>query len=265
MSKKTGSGGDVLASHRVVSHADWLRARTEFLAREKEFTRQRDELNRQRRELPWERVEKRYVFEGSRGTETLSDLFDGRNQLLVYHFMFSPEWDEGCPHCSFWADSFDGAEVHLAQRDVTFLAVSRAPLAKLEAFRRRMGWRFKWVSSFGTDFNFDYQASFTPEQLARGSVIYNYREEEMDMADREGLSAFYKDAQGAVFHTYSTYARGIDLINSAYNLLDLAPKGRDEDGLEFTQAWVRYHDRYPSVTTAPVAKPAPTEFGPPRA
>ncbi|HET6413264.1 MAG TPA: thioredoxin family protein [Anaeromyxobacter sp.] len=246
MSKEMGSGPSAPENHRVVPHADWLRARTELLAREKEFTRQRDELNRQRRELPWESVEKSYAFEGPRGKETLSDLFDGRSQLLVYHFMFSPEWDEGCPHCSFWADSFDGTDVHLAQRDVTFLVVSRAPLAKLEAFRRRMGWRFKWVSSTGSDFNFDYQASFSPDQLAHGSVYYNFREEEMDMADREGLSAFYRDPKGAVFHTYSTYARGIDLLNCAYNLLDLAPKGRDEDGLEFTQAWVRHHDRYPS-------------------
>lgn len=232
-----------IKNHQVVSHEEWLAARTAFLAKEKEFTRLRDELSRQRRELPWERVEKPYVFDGPRGKETLADLFDGKSQLIVYHFMFAPDWDEGCPHCSFWADNYSGMVVHLKHRDASFVAVSRAPLGKLEAFRKRMGWNFKWVSSFGNDFNYAFQASFTPEQIRSGAVYYNYAKAAMDMTDREGASVFYKDKSGAIFHTYSTYARGIDLLNTAYNFLDLAPKGRDENR-EFTQDWVRYHDRY---------------------
>ena len=234
---------DSSMNHRVVSHQEWLAARTAFLAKEKEFTRLRDELSRQRRELPWEKVEKPYVFDGPRGKETLADLFDGKSQLIVYHFMFAPEWDEGCPHCSFWADNYSGMVVHLKHRDASFIAVSRAPFAKIEAFRKRMGWSFKWVSSSGNDFNYDFQASFTPEQIRSGAVYYNYAKTAMDMTDREGTSVFYRDKRGAIFHTYSTYARGIDMLNTAYNFLDLAPKGRDEHG-EFTQDWVRYHDRY---------------------
>jgi predicted dithiol-disulfide oxidoreductase (DUF899 family) len=233
-----------MSKHPVVSHGDWIAARTAFLAKEKEFTRARDELAQQRRALPWEKVEKTYLFDGPRGQESLADLFGKHSQLAVYHFMFNPEADAGCKHCSFWADNFDGVDVHLAHRDVSFVAASRAPLAKLDAFKKRMGWRFKWVSSGGTDFNYDYQASFRPEETTKGHVFYNYRDEEMDMADREGLSTFYKDPSGAVFHTYSTYARGIDIINGAYHILDLCPKGRDEDQLEFTQSWVRHHDKY---------------------
>jgi len=229
---------------KVVSREEWLAARTAFLAKEKEFTRLREELSRQLRALPWVEVEKRYVFDGPRGKETLADLFGTRSQLVVYHFMFSPEWDAGCKHCSFWADNFDGIDVHLAHRDVSFLVISRAPLDKIEAFRKRMGWRFKWVSSSQTDFNYDYQASFTPEALRNGSAVYNYARMTMDIADREGISVFYKDERGIVFHTYSTYARGIDIVNGAYHFLDLAPKGRDEEKLEFTQAWVKHHDRY---------------------
>jgi len=231
-------------NHPVVSHDEWLKARTAFLAREKEFTRQRDELSQARRDLPWERVDKTYVFEGPNGHETLSDLFAGRSQLAVYQFMFSPENDAGCPHCSFWADSFNPNVIHLAQRDVTLVAISHAPLAKLQAFEQRMGWTFKWLSSAGTDYNYDFQASFRPEDVARGSVYYNYRTGPDTFADREGFSAFYKNERGEIFHTYSTYARGIDILNTAYNMLDLMPRGRDEDGLEFTQAWVRHHDRY---------------------
>jgi predicted dithiol-disulfide oxidoreductase (DUF899 family) len=242
MAKQNG-GNQGLKGHPVVSHQEWLAARTAFLAKEKQLTRQLADLARQRRELPWERVEKRYVFEGPQGKETLADLFSGRSQLIVYHFMFTPEWDEGCPHCSFWADNFDRAGIHLLQRDVSFVAISRAPLAKLQAFQKRMGWGFKWLSSSGTDFNFDFQASFTPEALASGKAYYNYQTTEMDMADREGMSAFYRDGD-AIFHTYSTYARGIDIINGTYQILDMAPKGRDEDQLEFTQAWVRHHDKY---------------------
>jgi predicted dithiol-disulfide oxidoreductase (DUF899 family) len=233
-----------LKNHPVVSREQWLSARTAFLAKEKEFTRLRDELSRQRRELPWMRVDKAYVFEGPGGRETLVDLFANRSQLVVYHFMFSPDSNEGCKHCSFWADNFNGIGVHLNHRDVTFVAISRAPLAKIERFKQRMGWSFKWVSSGQNDFNYDYRVSFTPEQIKSGAALYNYETTDMDMADREGLSVFHRDAHAAVFHTYSTFARGIDLLNTAYNYLDLVPKGRDEDGPEGPQAWVRYHDRY---------------------
>jgi predicted dithiol-disulfide oxidoreductase (DUF899 family) len=234
---------DGIANHPVVSHAQWLAARTAFLVQEKAFTRARDELNRQRRALPWERVEQTYVFEGSRGQETLADLFGRRSQLIVYHFMFPPDWDEGCKHCSFWADHYDGADRHLGHRDVSFVAVSRAPLAKIEGFKQRMGWRFKWVSSAGTNFNYDYQASFPPDAVERGSMFYNYAQTDAGMTDREGASVFYKDGTGAVFHTYSCYARGIDMLNGTYHFLDLVPKGRDEDP-ENPQSWVRHHDRY---------------------
>lgn len=237
-------GKTELKDHAVVAHQEWLAARIAFLAKEKEFTRQRDELSRQRRQLPWEKVDKTYVFDGPNGVETLADLFGTKSQLFVYHFMFNPEWDEGCPHCSFWADSFNGTGAHLGQRDVSFVAISRAPLAKLEAFKRRMGWSFKWVSSFHTDFNYDFQASFKPEDLQNGTAYFNYGKNDPGQEDREGASAFYKDGAGTIFHTYSTYGRGIDLLNTAYNILDLAPKGRDEDVLEWTQAWVNYHDRY---------------------
>lgn len=230
--------------HTVVSHDEWNKARAKFLLKEKKFTRLRDELSEARRALPWEAIDRAYTFDGPDGKATLADVFDGRSQLIVYHFMFAPGAKAGCPHCSFWADNFNGIDVHLAHRDVSFLAISRAPRAKLEAFERRMGWSFKWVSSFDTDFNYDFQASFKPEDIARGPVLYNYVKEQMPMQDREGVSVFYKDAAGATFHTYSCYARGIDLLNSAYNFLDLVPKGRDEGALEFTQSWVRYHDRY---------------------
>jgi predicted dithiol-disulfide oxidoreductase (DUF899 family) len=233
-----------LADHPVVPHEEWLAARRALLAKEKEFTRLRDELSRQRRALAWEKVVKEYVFEGPRGRETLAELFGTRSQLVVYHFMFNPDQDEGCKHCSFWADNFNGIVVHLDHRDTSFVAVSRAPIAKIERFRRRMGWGFKWVSSSPGDFNYDYQVSFTPEQIRSGTIVYNYAPAEMSMSDREGVSVFYRDPSGAVYHTYSSYARGIDMLNTAYNYLDLVPKGRDEDSLDFTQAWVRYHDRY---------------------
>jgi predicted dithiol-disulfide oxidoreductase (DUF899 family) len=233
-----------LEAHPVVSHDAGLAARTALLAKEKAFTRLRDELSRERRALPWEEVEREYVFDGPGGKETLADLFQGRSQLVVYHFMFNPEADEGCKHCSFWADNFNGIGVHLNHRDVTFVAISRAPQAKLERFKQRMGWGFKWVSSAPNDFNYDYQVSFTPEQIQRGEAVYNYAPLGMDIADREGVSVFYRDAHGTVCHTYSGYARGIDVLNTAYNYLDLVPKGRDEDGLAFTQSWVQYHDRY---------------------
>ena len=232
-----------MTNHPVVSHEKWLSERTKFLAKEKEFTRLRDDLSRQRRELPWEKVEKRYLFDGPGGKETLSDLFEKRSQLVVYHFMFTPEWDEGCKSCSFWADNFNDIIVHLNHRDVTFVAVSRAPLAKLEAFKKRMGWSFKWVSSSQNDFNYDYGVSFTPEQLQKGTANYNYSTNNPGFPDREGTTVFYKDQNGALFHTYSAYARGIDMVNTAYHYLDLVPNGRDEDP-GATQSWVRYHDQY---------------------
>jgi predicted dithiol-disulfide oxidoreductase (DUF899 family) len=230
--------------HRIVSETEWLAARKAHLAKEKEFTRVRDELSRQRRELPWVKVDKTYVFDGPRGKETLAELFDGRSQLLVYHFMLGPGWEEGCKSCSLLADHFDGAAVHIAHRDVTFLAVSRAPLPQIEAFKRRMGWGFKWVSSFGSDFNHDYHVSFSKDEMAQGKVFYNYATSEFPSEEAPGASVFYKDADGQVFHTYSAYARGLDILIGAYNYLDLVPKGRDEEALPFTMAWVRHHDRY---------------------
>ena len=230
--------------HKVVSRAEWLAARKAFLAQEKQFTKARDELARQRRELPWVKVEKNYVFDGPEGKESLPDLFAGRGQLIVYHFMFGPGWEQGCPSCSLLADHFDGAAVHLAQRDVTLLAVSRAPLAQIDAFKRRMGWRFKWVSSFGSDFNSDYHVSFSQDEIAKGELYYNYQLGRFPSEEAPGASVFYKNASGQIFHTYSTYARGLDILIGAYNFLDLVPKGRDEYALAYTMAWVRHHDRY---------------------
>jgi predicted dithiol-disulfide oxidoreductase (DUF899 family) len=238
------SEGKKMDRPKVVSHTEWLAARKEFLAKEKEFTRLRDELSRQRRELPCEKVEKAYVFEGPNGKETLADLFGGRSQLIVYHFMFGPGWKEGCPSCSYLSDHYDGATIHLANRDVSLVVVSRAPYAEIEAYKKRMGWRFKWVSSFGSDFNPDYQVSSAKEELAGGKVYYNYELGEFPSEERPGASVFYKDETGGIFHTYSTYARGLDILVGTYNFLDLAPKGRDEDGLAFTMAWVRHHDKY---------------------
>ena len=233
-----------LGRPKAVSHPEWLAARSEFLTKEKEFTRLRDELSRQRRALPWERVEKRYEFDSTRGKVTLADLFDGRSQLIVYHFMFGPGWQEGCPSCSYLADHFDGPAIHLANRDTTLAVVSRAPLAEIEAFKKRMGWKFPWVSSFGSDFNYDYHVSFKPQEKSGGKVYYNYGVEEFPSEEAPGASVFARDATGEVFHTYSSYARGLDILVGAYNFLDLTPKGRDEDGLAFTMSWVRHHDRY---------------------
>src|SRR5215472_14935211 len=230
--------------HKIVSHQDWLSARKELLAQEREFTRLRDELNRKRRELPWEKVEKPYAFEGPRGKETLAELFGKKSQLVVYHFMFSPDDEQGCKHCSFWADNFNGVIVHLNHRDVSFVAVSRAPLAKIDPFKKRMGWSFKWVSSSGSEFNYDYGVSFTTEQVKGSTPVYNYSKSNPGRADREGASVFFKDPTGAIFHTYSTYARGIDMLNTAYHYLDLVPKGRDETGHAFAQFWVRRHNEY---------------------
>ena len=235
---------------KVVPHTQWVEARKKLLAKEKEFTRVRDELSRSRRELPREKVEKPYVFEGPKGKETLADLFDGRSQLIVYHFMFGPGWKEGCPSCSFLADTFDGAAVHLAQRDVTFLAISRATLPEIQAFQKRMGWRFKWLSSFGTDFNFDYQVSTGKEEQGKSKVYYNYELTEFPSEERPGLSVFYKNEAGEIYHTYSTYARGLDILLTAYNFLDMTPKGRDEAEMKpHAMAWVRHHDRYSNAPT----------------
>ncbi len=230
--------------HQIVSQEEWLARRKKLLSQEKEFTRLRDQLSAERRELPWVKVDKQYVFDGPDGKETLADLFDGRSQLIVYHFMFGPGWEQGCPSCSFVSDHIDGANWHLPQRDVTLLAVSRAPLPEIEAFKQRMGWGFKWVSSYGNDFNHDYHVSFTPDEMARGEVYYNYGMEQFPSEEAPGVSVFYKDPSGAIFHTYSAYARGLDMLVGAYNYLDLAPKGRDEADLPWTMAWVRHHDRY---------------------
>ena len=229
---------------KVVSQAEWLAARKDFLKKEKEFTRLRDELSRQRRELPWEKIEKQYLFEGPKGKVPLADLFDGRNQLIVYHFMLGPGWKEGCQSCSYLADHFDGATIHLANRDVTLAVISHAPFNEIEVFKQRMGWRFPWYSSFGSDFNFDYHVSFTPEEQARGKVQYNYELTPFPSEEGPGLSVFFRDQSGQVFHTYSSYARGLDILVGTYNFLDMAPKGRDEDGLDFSMSWVRHHDKY---------------------
>ncbi len=228
----------------IVTREEWLVARKQHLSKEKEFTRLRDELSRQRRELPWVRVEKRYVFEGPNGKETLADLFDGRSQLIVDHFMLGPGWKEGCVGCSFGADHIGGALVHLEHHDVTLVVVSRAPLPEIEAFKKRMGWRFKWVSSYGNDFNSDYHVSFTKDKMAKGKVYYNYDMHEFPSEEGPGASVFYKDGSGDIFHSYSSYARGLDMLVGAYNYLDLVPKGRDEGELPWTMAWVRHHDKY---------------------
>jgi len=229
-------------AHAIVSQDEWLAARKALLAKEKEFSKARDQLSAARRALPWVKVEKSYVFDGPAGKETLADLFDGRSQLIVYHFMFGPDWNAGCPHCSHWADNFNAIIVHLNQRDVTMVAVSRAPLAKLAAYKKRMGWTFKWFSSQETDFNFDYHVSFTPQELATKNALYNFVQQDPGVSEREGVSVFFKDPAGAVFHTYSSYARGIDMLSTDYNYLDLVPKGRDENGSPLD--WIRHHDKY---------------------
>ncbi|MFZ0236544.1 MAG: thioredoxin family protein [Xanthobacteraceae bacterium] len=231
--------------HKAVSHDEWIAARKAYLAEEKAFSRARDTLSRKRRELPWEKVDKNYVFDTPAGKQSLADLFGGKSQLIIYHFMLGPGWEAGCPSCSYLADHFDGPAIHLAQRDVSFVVVSRAPLSEIEAFKRRMGWRFKWVSSFGSEFNPDYQVSFTPQEKAGGKVLYNYEFiDRFPSEERPGASVFYKNAAGEIFHTYSTYGRGLDMLIGSYHFLDLAPKGRDEEGLAWSMAWVRHHDRY---------------------
>lgn len=234
--------GSPIQNPRVASHEQWVTERLAFMAKEKEFTRLRDELSRQRRELPWEKVTKSYVFDGPRGKETLAELFEHRSQLVVYHFMFNPASSEGCPSCSFWADNFNGIDIHLAHRDITFLAISRAPLPKLEAYKKRMGWSFKWVSAGESDFNYDFQVSFDAETAKSGAAYYNYGTGRKVNEDMPGVSVLYKDQNGDIYHTYSAYSRGIDLLNTAYNYIDLVPKGRDEG--ERIQSWVRRRDQY---------------------
>ena len=241
MAKPKTMGGT--KEHQVVSRKEWLAARKALLVKEKKFTRLYDQLKRQRRNLPWVKVEKEYVFEGPEGRETLAELFAGKSQLIVYHFMFGPGWKEGCPHCSFWADHYDSVNLHLGQRDTTLVVVSRAPFKKINPFKKRMGWRFKWVSSSRNDFNFDFHVSFTPEEIRSGKMFYNYGPLAMKIDEREGVSAFYKNRHGDVFHTYSAYARGIDMLNNTYHFLDLTARGRDENP-DSPQDWVRHHDRY---------------------
>jgi predicted dithiol-disulfide oxidoreductase (DUF899 family) len=238
---------------KVVSPAEWLAARKEFLKKEKELVHLRDELSRQRRELPWERVEKNYIFEGAHGAQSLADLFDGRTQLVVYHFMFGPGWKEGCPSCSFLADSFDGVTLHLEQRDTTFVAISRASWPEIDAFKKRMGWKFNWLSSFGTDFNYDFHVSFTKEEMTSGKAFYNYETMSFPSEEGPGASVFYRQGDEIV-HTYSTFARGLDAFLQTYNFLDLTPKGRDEDSLPFPMAWIRHHDRYPDGKMVDIKK-----------
>jgi predicted dithiol-disulfide oxidoreductase (DUF899 family) len=242
-----------MIKHLIVSHEEWIEARERFLAKEKAFTHLRDELSRERQALPWERVEKHYVFESEKGKETLADLFGKYNQLIIYHFMFDPDWDLGCKSCSFWADNFDGIIPHLHQRDVSMVAVSRAPLHKLQEQARKLGWKFKWVSSFASDFNFDYGVSFSADAIGREEAFYNYGmqkvtvESHTKQAAKElpGVSAFFK-SDDEIYHTYSAYSRGIDTFNAAYQFLDIAPKGRDEDSLSFPMAWVKHRIAYDS-------------------
>jgi predicted dithiol-disulfide oxidoreductase (DUF899 family) len=233
-----------MTRHQVVSNDEWLAARRALLDREKAFTRERDALSAARRALPWVKVEKDYIFEGADGKKRLSDLFAGRSQLIVYHFMYHPEWDGGCRSCSFWADNFNAVIPHLNQRDVSMVAISRAPLDKLQAFRKRMGWNFEWLSSASNDFNRDFAVSFTPHELEKGDNNYNFGTGRFGGLEAPGISAFYKDADGSIFRTYSCYARGLDMLNGAYHYLDIAPKGRDEDALSYPMEWVRLRDEY---------------------
>lgn len=252
---ETVMSATAIRDHKVVSREEWIVARKALLAREKESTRLRDQLSTERRNLPWVKIEKPYIFDGPAGKEALADLFAGRRQLVIYHFMFAPDWKEGCPSCSFVSDHIDGALAHLAARDVTLVMVSRAPLAKLEAFKRRMGWRFKWVSSYGNDFNADFHVSFTPEETAQGKLYYNYTLQEFPSAEAPGMSVFYRDDSGDVFHTYSTYGRGVEPLVGTYMVLDMVPKGRDEDHLGFSMEWLRHHDRYGTDEFADANKP----------
>jgi predicted dithiol-disulfide oxidoreductase (DUF899 family) len=232
------------AHHAVVPRERWIAERKTLLAHERELTHLHDQIARERRALPWVRIDKNYVFDSDEGARSLSDLFDGRRQLMVQHFMLGPGWEQGCPSCSYMADHADGMTPHLAQRDVTFVAISRAPLAEIQRFHRRMGWQFKWVSSNVNDFNFDFGVSFTADEKAKNEVTYNYAKQPFESEELPGISVFYKDDTGQIFHTYSTYRRGVEVMMGTYHLLDLAPKGRDERDVPYKMEWVRHHDRY---------------------
>jgi predicted dithiol-disulfide oxidoreductase (DUF899 family) len=240
-----------MQQHQIVSREEWIKARKTHMAHEKELTRARERLAEERRGLPWVKVDKTYVFDGPDGKVTLADLFKGRPQLVVQHVMFAPDWDVACKSCSFWADGFERMVPHLAARDTTMVAISRAPFAKLEPFRKRMGWTFDWVSSAGNDFNYDYAVSFTPEQQKSGAPVYNYGTTPFGGEEAPGISVFYRDDAGNIFHTYSTYSRGLDMMNAAYHYLDLTPLGRHEEGLPYPMDWVRLRDQYqPEPTKA---------------
>ena len=247
--------------NRIVTRDEWLTARKALLAKEKELTRLRDQVGAERRELPWVRVDKQYVFEGPAGKETLADLFDRRSQLIIKHFMLGPGWQEGCVGCSFEVDHIEGALVHLEHHDVSYVVVSRAPLPEIETFKKRMGWRFKWVSSYGSDFNYDFLVSFKPDEIETGEVYYNYEMRKVGIEELSGRSVFYKDTDGDIFHTYSSYARGGDLMLGTYNILDLMPKGRNETGPNHNLTdWVRHHDRYDEGGfVAPTGRYVPAE------
>jgi predicted dithiol-disulfide oxidoreductase (DUF899 family) len=240
----------VALNHPVVSKAMWEEQRLALLAREKQLTHLRDELARERRALPWVRIDKNYVFDTPEGKRSLADLFEGRRQLVVQHFMFTPGNEQGCKSCSYMADHTDGALAHLAQRDITLVAVSRAPLADIERFRHRMGWQFKWVSAGESDFNYDFEVSFTPQDMAKGQVRYNYKQQAFPHPDAPGISVFYKDDAGQVYHTYSSFGRGVETMMHTYNFVDLTPLGRQEDDLSYPMEWVRHHDRYEPAPAA---------------
>lgn len=228
-------------NNQILSRAEWLKATQSFLEREKAFTRERDKLSAERQELPWMKVEKEYVFDSDGGPVKLSELFAKRSQLIVYHFMFAPEWTQGCPGCSFMADNYNSSVVHLNQHDVSMVTVSRAPMEKINAFKKRMGWDFPWVSSLNNGFNRDFRVSFTEQEAKSGLKLYNHETAAMGMSDAPGISAFYRDEKGDIFLTYATFARGLDMFLTTYHLLDIAPKGRNEkDAMD----WVRHHDRY---------------------
>ena len=228
----------------IVSRDEWLEARKILLQEEKDFSRLRDQLSRKRRQLPWLRVDTDYIFDDLNGKLSLGDLFEDKSQLIIYHFMYGPDWEEGCPSCSFWADNFNGIDIHLRYRDANMVVVSRASLAQLQAYRKRMGWDFKWVSSLGNNFNYDYHVSFTDTEMEKGEMFYNFKKGNFPADEAPGISVFYRSPEGEVFHTYSCYARGLDMLNGAYHYLDLLPKGRDEDDLDFTMAWLRRRDEY---------------------
>jgi predicted dithiol-disulfide oxidoreductase (DUF899 family) len=240
-----------MQSHKIVSREEWIEARKAHMAHEKELTRLREELSEERRRLPWVKVDKDYVFESPHGKLGFADLFKGRPQLVVQHVMFAPEWDAACKSCSFWVDGFERMVPHLAARDTTMVAISRAPVAKLEAFKTRMGWTFDWFSSGDSDFNFDYGVSFTQEQIEAGKAKYNFGTTPLYGPELPGISVFYRDEAGDIFHTYSCYARGLDMMNAAYHYLDLTPLGRHEEGLPYPMDWVRLRDQYqPDATRA---------------